>query len=184
MTLLQIVHIARVSKICNHAILWLCKIFGKMWKFLTKECKAGKTGTYFMYLSQSDTVIFFSFTCFYVIFNACFCAKFSISAFWLRKRLHFEKVCIWLNHLQVLHGYRNLQRFTAGESVTPRGGSTQQTVLNLDQWSANIMKWTRTNIEIYSDATLCTSQGLPGPNTGHKHFTRSLMCWEWTPGDS
>ena len=29
-------------------------------------------------------------------------------------------------------GYRSLQRFLAGESFTPRGGSTQQTVLNLD----------------------------------------------------
>ena len=29
-------------------------------------------------------------------------------------------------------GYRNLQRFPAGESVTPREGSTQQTVMNLD----------------------------------------------------
>ena len=68
----------RVSSICNHEIARLRKIFENLRKLWTNECKRGKTGTNFMYLSQFDKVFSHMFN---VNFYACLCAKFSIGTF-------------------------------------------------------------------------------------------------------
>ena len=44
--------VTRVSKIFNHAITQLRKLFKNLRKFWTNECETGKTGTNFMDLSQ------------------------------------------------------------------------------------------------------------------------------------
>ena len=78
----------RVSKSCNHAITQLRKIFKSVRKLWTNERKPGKSGTKF-HVFGTSWQSFSSFTCFYVIFNACFCAKFSSRAFSLHKIISF-----------------------------------------------------------------------------------------------
>ena len=50
----------RVSKSCNHTIIWLRKIFENLCKFWTNERKTGKKGTNFLSLSQFDKGVLFS----------------------------------------------------------------------------------------------------------------------------
>ena len=51
--------LGRASKSCNHAIARLHKISEKLRKIWANEFKTGKTGTYFIVLSQSDNKIYF-----------------------------------------------------------------------------------------------------------------------------
>ena len=80
-------YISRVSKSCNYATTWFRKIIENLRKFLTKVRKTGKNGTNFMYLSQFNKVFLVSHVFFNVFCNSCFCAKCTISAFWLCKRI-------------------------------------------------------------------------------------------------
>ena len=68
-----IVHM-NLSWFLKAAITSLCKIFENLCKFWAKERKTGKTGTNFLYSSQSDKV-FFSFSYFYVLFLCMFLCK-------------------------------------------------------------------------------------------------------------
>ena len=65
----------RASKSCNHATTWLCKIFMNLRKWMWNRRKITCT-------CHILTKVFFKFHMFYVIYNACFCANLSISAFY------------------------------------------------------------------------------------------------------
>ena len=69
----------RVSKSCNHAITRLRKIFDFCAYLGLRNANQEKLAQMF-YIYHNFT-IFSTFTCFYVIFYAGFCAKLSISAF-------------------------------------------------------------------------------------------------------
>ena len=71
----------RVSKMCNNAITRVCKIFVNLRKMLTNKRKK----------RELTPLVCLVLHVFYFIFNACFCAKFSLRAFDHAKEFAFKK---------------------------------------------------------------------------------------------